>query len=123
MRDCDLDLRDFERSIDRDFDLRDFDFDRERRDRDLDRERRDRDTGERVRRLFDTGDLDFDFFARLTTGDFERDFFFSLSGDGERLFFFFPSAILISLACKREIATAASLKSHLKQNYKIKTMD
>lgn len=122
--DLDLDrLRDFERDrdldLDLDLDLRDFDLDLdwreadlERRDLDLERERRDFDAGERER-CFTDGDLELDFFER-ETGDFDFDFltgaattgvvftsvfsFSFTSGDGERLFFFFPSAILISFA-------------------------
>ena len=122
--DFDLDLRDLERSVDRDLDLRFLDLERDLRLLDFDLERRERDferdfldfkTGERDRWDLEVGDLDFDFFARLK-GDFERDFravlsFSRASGVGERLDFFFPSAMLISLAWSLEIATAASLKT------------
>lgn len=98
-RDLDFDLRVLERSTERDFDLLDFDFDL--RDLDFERDLRLFDTGDREgRRAFAIGDFERDFFGLLTTGDLERDFFatFSGSGVGERLFFFLPSAMLISLA-------------------------
>ena len=111
--DLDFVRLDFERSCDLDFD-RDLD----RLDLDLDRDRLDFDAGDRERRVFESrlGDLDLDFLERLM-GDFDLDldfFAFSrVSGDGVRLFFFFPSAMLINLACNRDIATAASLLKHL----------
>lgn len=109
--DFDLVRRDFERSCERDLDLLDLDLDR--LDLDLERDRLDFEVGDRDLRDFESllGDLDLDFFERFT-GDFDRDLdfftFSNVSGDGVRLFFFFPSAILINLACSREIATAAS---------------
>lgn len=109
---------DFERSCDLDFDLLDFDLDLDRLDLDLERDRLDFEAGDRDRRVFESrlGDFDLDFFERLI-GDFDldRDFFAlsSASGDGVRLFFFFPSAMLINFACNRDIATAASLLKHL----------
>lgn len=109
--DLDFDRRDFERSCERDLDLLDLDLDR--LDLDLERDRLDFEAGDRDLRDFESllGDLDLDFFERFT-GDFDRDLdFFVLScdsGDGVRLFFFLPSAMLINLACSREMATAAS---------------
>lgn len=106
--DFDFDLLVLERSRDLDFDLLDLDLDL--LDRDLERDRLDLDAGDRDLRDFETGDLDRDFFERFV-GDFECDFFEILSGssgDGERLFFFLPSAMLINFACKRDMATAAS---------------
>lgn len=111
--DLDLLRRNFERSWDRDLDLLDLDLDLDRRDLDLDRDLLDFEGGERERRDFESrlGDFDLDFLERFM-GDLDRDLdFFALSresGDGVRLFFFFPSAMLINLACNLEIATAAS---------------
>lgn len=111
-RDLDLDLLrfDFVRSCERDFDL--LDLDRDLLDLDLERDRLDFEAGDRDRRVFESRLGDLDFFERLV-GDLDpdRDFLADLSndsGDGVRLFFFFPSAMLISLACNLDIATAAS---------------
>lgn len=115
--DLDFVRLDFERSCDLDLDLLDFDLDLDRLDLDLDLDRLDLDAGDRERRVFESrlGDLDLDFLERLI-GDFDLDLdFFAFSndsGDGVRLFFFFPSAMLINLACNRDIATAASLLKH-----------
>lgn len=112
--DLDFVRLDLERSCDLDLDLLDLDLDLDLLDLDLERDRLDFDAGDRERRVFESrlGDLDLDFLERLT-GDFDLDLDFlalsSDSGDGVRLFFFFPSAMLISLACNRDIATAASL--------------
>lgn len=113
-RDLDLDLErlDFERSCERDFDLRD--LDRDLLDLDLERERLDFEAGDRDRRVFESrlADLDRDFLERFGDFDSDRDFFTDLSsdsGEGVRLFFFFPSAMLINFACNLDIATAASL--------------
>ena len=109
--DLDLDLRDLDFDLERrvdlefDLDLRDFDLDRDRRVRDLDRERLDFDVGERERCLND-GDFERDFLERSREGDLDLDFlavlsfswFAGVSVDGDRLFFFLPSAILINLA-------------------------
>lgn len=111
--DLDLLRLDFVRSCERDFDL--LDLDRDLLDLDLERERLDFETSDRDRRVFESrlSDLDLDFFERFVGDlDLDRDFFADLSsdsGEGVRLFFFFPSAILINLACNLDIATAASL--------------
>ena len=110
--DLDLLRLDLLRSCERDFDLRD--LDRDLLDLDLERDRLDFEAGDRDRRVFESrlGDLLLDFFERLGDLDPERDFLADLSndsGDGVRLFFFFPSAMLINLACNLDIATAASL--------------
>lgn len=114
-RDLDLDLLrlDLIRSCERDFDL--LDLDRDLLDLDLERDRLVFEAGDRDRRVFESrlGDFVLDFFERLV-GDLDpdRDFLADLSndsGDGVRLFFFFPSAMLINLACNLDIATAASL--------------
>lgn len=116
----DLDLLriDFIRSCERDLDL--LDFERLFLDLDLECERLDFEAGDRDRRVLESrlaGDLVLDFFERFA-GDFDldRDFFADLSadsGDGVRLFFFLPSAMLISFACSLDIATAASLQVHI----------
>lgn len=73
--------------------------------------------------------MERDFLDRI--GDLERDFLDTdlllvsvaddvllVSGEGERLFFFLPSAILINFACSLDIATAASLLTKIKEiNY------
>lgn len=111
--DLDLDRLDFVRSCERDFDLLDFECDL--LDLDLDRDRLDFEAGDRDRCVFKSRlcDLDLDFFERFVGDlDLDRDFFVDLSsdsGEGVRLFFFFPSAMLINLACNLDIATAASL--------------
>lgn len=111
--DLDLLRLDFVRSCERDFDL--LDLDRDLLDLDLDRDRLDFKAGDRERRVFESrlGDLVLDFFERFAGDlDTDRDFLADLSndsGDGVRLFFFFPSAMLINLACNLDIATAASL--------------
>lgn len=113
--DLDLDLLDFERSWDLDLDLLVFDFDRDLLVLDLERDRRDFDAGDRDLLDFGIGDFDLDFLD-LPTGDLEGDFlesFSGSSGEGERLFFFFPSAMLINFACSRDIATAASLPEQI----------
>lgn len=119
--------RDFD--LERERDLRDFDFDLDLLPpRDLERERRDLlpAAGDLERRLpppLFTGDLERDFFCCCcccscccctTTGNVDLttsrglEFLSACSGETER-FFFLPSAILISLAWRREIATTASL--------------
>lgn len=116
--DLDLLRLDLARSCERDFDLLDFEWDL--LDLDLERDRLDFETGDRDRRAFESrlSDLDLDFFERLAGDlDRDRDFFADLSndsGEGVRLFFFFPSAMLINFACNLDIATAASLKIHRK---------
>lgn len=114
--DLDLLRLDLVRSCERDFDL--LDLDRDLLDLDLERDRLDFEAGDRDRRVFESrlGDFVLDFFERLV-GDLDpdRDFLADLSndsGDGVRLFFFFPSAMLINLACNLDIATAASLQIH-----------
>lgn len=112
----DFDLLDFKRSCERDLDLLDFDRDRDRDllDLDFDRDLLNFDAGERDLRDFESrlGDLDLDFFERVPGDlDLDLDFFVVLSndsGDGVRLFFFLPSAMLINFACNLDIATAAS---------------
>lgn len=112
----DLDLLRFDlmRSCERDLVL--LDLDRDLRDLDLERDRLDFEAGDRDRRVFESrlGDLLLDFFERFTGDlDTDRDFLADLSsdsGEGVRLFFFFPSAMLINLACNLDIATAASLQ-------------
>lgn len=112
--DLDLLRRDLARVCERDLDL--LDLERDFRDLDLERDRRDFEAGDRDRRVFASrlaGDFDLDFFRRFA-GDFdlERDFFADFSndsGEGVRLFFFLPSAMLINFACSLDIATAASL--------------
>lgn len=106
--DLDLVRLDFERSCERD-------LERDLLDLDLERERLDFEAGDRDRRVFESrlADFDRDFLERFA-GDFDsdRDFFADLSsdsGEGVRLFFFFPSAMLINFACNLDIATAASL--------------
>jgi len=114
----DLDLLRFDlaRSCERDLVL--LDLDRDLRDLDLERDRLDFEAGDRERRVFESrlGDLDLDFFERFTGDlDIDRDFLTDLSsdsGEGVRLFFFFPSAMLINLACNLDIATAASLQMY-----------
>jgi len=113
--DLDLLRNDFVRSCERDLDL--LDLERDFLDLDLERDRLDFEVGDRDRRVFESrleGDLDLDFFERIA-GDFDLDcdFFADLSrdsGEGVRLFFFLPSAILINFACNLDIATAASLQ-------------
>ena len=111
--DLDLLRLDFVRSCERDFDL--LDLDRDLLDLDFERDRLDFEAGDRDRRVFESrlGDLLLDFFERFVGDlDADRDFLADLStdsGDGVRLFFFFPSAMLINLACNLDIATAASL--------------
>lgn len=123
----DFDLLDFKRSCERDFDLLDFDRDRDRDllDLDFDRDLLNFDAGERDLRDFESrlGDLDLDFFERVPGDlDLDLDFFVVLSndsGDGVRLFFFLPSAMLINFACNLDIATAASLISYKCDNIRI----
>lgn len=114
-RDLDLDLLRFDlmRSCERDLIL--LDLERDLRDLDLERDRLDFEAGDRDRRFESRlGDLDLDFFERFTGDlDIDRDFLTDLSsdsGEGVRLFLFFPSAMLINLACNLDIASAASLQ-------------
>lgn len=115
-KDLERDRRDFEADLDLSRDLeRDLDLDLERRelDRDFDLDLDWRELDLERERCLKEGDVERDFW-----GDLDRDFRFSAtllfnstvgsltaSFDGETLFFFLPSAMLISFACNLDMAT------------------